>query len=63
MFLVVSTTQRKKLTQLQFAELLNIDSSYINAIKLGNVGVSFDVLFKLCEVLEITPKHLFDFRD
>ena len=25
--------------------------------------VSFDVVFKLCEVLEISPKALFDFRD
>ncbi len=24
---------------------------------------SFDVIFKLCEVLEISPKELFDFRD
>lgn len=34
-----------------------------SAIELGNVGVSFDVIFKLCEVLEITPKQLFDFRE
>ncbi len=32
-------------------------------VELGNVGVSFDVIFKLCEVLEITPRDLFDFRD
>ena len=37
--------------------------SHISAIELGNVGVSFDVIFKMCEVLEITPKQLFDFRD
>ncbi|MGN0733886.1 MAG: helix-turn-helix domain-containing protein [Emergencia sp.] len=27
------------------------------------MGVSFDVIFKLCEVLDVTPKELFDFRD
>ncbi|MBQ9832965.1 MAG: helix-turn-helix domain-containing protein, partial [Clostridia bacterium] len=27
-----------------------------------NVGVSLDVIFKMCEVLNITPKELFDFR-
>ena len=48
---------------LQLAELVNIDRSHISAIELGNVGVSFDVIFKLCEVLEITPKELVDFRD
>lgn len=48
---------------MQLAELANIDRSHISAIELGNVGVSFDVIFKLCEVLEIKPKDLFDFRD
>lgn len=51
------------MTQLQLAELVGIDRSHISAIELGNVGVSFDVVFKLCEVLGITPKELFDFRD
>lgn len=59
---VVYYRKRKKLTQLQLAELVEIDRSHISAIELGNVGVSFDVVFKLCEVLEITPKELFDFR-
>ena len=54
---------RKRLTQMKLAELVDIDRSHISAIELGNVGVSFDVIFKLCEVLEITPKELFDFRD
>ncbi len=60
---IVYYRKRKKLTQMQLAELVNIDRSHISAIELGNVGVSFDVIFKLCEVLEIKPKDLFDFRD
>ena len=60
---VVYYRKRKKLTQLQLAELVDIDRSHINAIELGNVGVSFDVIFKLCEVLDVSPKDLFDFRD
>ena len=48
---------------MKLAELVDIDRSHISAIELGNVGVSFDVVFKLCEVLEITPKQLFDFRE
>ena len=59
---VVYYRKRKKLTQLQLAELIDVDRSHISAIELGNVGVSFDVIFKMCEVLEITPKQLFDFR-
>ena len=60
---VVYYRKRKKLTQLQLAELVDIDRSHISAIELGNVGVSFDVIFRLCEVLDVSPKDLFDFRD
>ena len=59
---VVYYRKRKLLTQLQLAELVDIDRSHIIAIELGNVGISLDVIFRLCEVLEITPKELFDFR-
>lgn len=60
---VVFYRKRRRMTQLQLAELVGIDRSHISAIELGNVGVSFDVVFKLCEVLGVTPKELFDFRD
>lgn len=60
---VVYYRKKKRLTQLMLAELVEVDRSHISAIELGNVGVSFDVLFKLCEVLEIAPKQLFDFRE
>ncbi len=60
---IVYFRKKNKLTQLELAELVNVDRSHISAIELGKVGVSFDVIFKLCEVLKITPKELFDFRD
>ncbi len=59
---VVYYRKRMKLTQLQLAELIDVDRSHISAIELGNVGVSFDVIFKLCDELRVTPKELFDFR-
>lgn len=59
---IVYYRKRKKLTQLQLAELVDVDRSHISALELGKVGVSLDVIFKLCEVLDITPKELFDFR-
>ena len=52
-----------RMTQLQLAELLDIDRSHISSIELGNVGVSMDLIFKMCEVFGIKPKELFDFRD
>ena len=60
---VVFYRKRRKMTQLQLAELVGIDRSHISAIELGNVGVSFDVIFKLCEVLGVLPKELFVSRD
>ncbi len=58
---VVYYRKRKKLTQLQLAELIDVDRSHISAIELGKVGVSFDVIFELCEKLDVLPKDLFDF--
>ena len=60
---IVYYRKRKKLTQLQLAELADIDRSHISAIELGNVGVSFDLIFKLCEILDVKPRDLFYFRD
>ena len=60
---VVYYRKRERLTQLQLAELVDVDRSHISAIELGKVGVSFDVIFKLCEVLNVRPKDLFDFSD
>lgn len=50
------------LTQMQLAEKLDIDRSHMSAIELATVGASLDVIFKICSVLEISPKELFDFR-
>ena len=50
-------------TQLELAEMLGIQRSHISAIELGNVGVSMDLIFKMCEVFGIKPRDLFDFRD
>lgn len=55
---------RKKnyLTQMQLAELLDIDRSHVSAIELGNVGVSLDLIFKFCDKLNVSPSDLFNFR-
>lgn len=50
-------------TQLRLAELIDVDRSHMSAIELANVGVSLDVVFRICNVLDISPKELFDFRE
>lgn len=49
-------------TQLQLAEKVGIDRSHMSSIELAAAGVSLDVIFSLCDALDITPKELFDFR-
>ena len=60
---VVYYRKALRITQLELAERLDIQRSHISAIELGNTGVSFDLLFKMCEVFGVKPKDLFDFRD
>lgn len=55
--------KKKRLSQAQLAELADIHRTYVSAIELGKVSVSFDVLFKLSEVLETTPAKLFEIRE
>ena len=60
---VVYYRKKKRLSQTQLAELVDIHRTYVSSIELGKVSVSFDVLFKLAEVLEVPPSKLFDFRE
>ena len=60
---VVYYRKKKRLSQTQLAELVDIHRTYVSSIELGKVSVSFDILFKLSEALEVTPGKLFEFRD
>ena len=60
---VVYYRKKKRYSQTQLAELVDIHRTYVSAIELGKVSVSFDVLFKLAEVLEVSPNKLFEFRE
>lgn len=59
---VVYYRKKMRLSQTQLAELVNIHRTYVSAIELGKVSISFDILFKLSEVLGISPHKLFEFR-
>ena len=49
-------------TQIQLAEKIEIDRSHMSAIELAANAPSLDVIFKICDVLQVSPKDLFDFR-
>ncbi len=56
---------RKKqgLSQIQLAELLDISRTHMSRIETADCAVSLDVVFKICDVLSVFPKALFDFRE
>lgn len=60
---VVYYRKKKRLSQTQLAELVDILRTYVSSIELGKVSVSFDILFRLADALDITPDKLFVFRD
>ena len=60
---VVYYRKKKRLSQTQLAELVDIHRTYVSAIELGKVSVSFDVLFKLAQVLEVPVSKLFVIRE
>lgn len=60
---VVYYRKKSRLSQSVLAEFVDVHPTYISRIERGLVGPSFDVLFKLCDVLRIEPKQLFDFRE
>lgn len=60
---VVYYRKKKRLSQTQLAELVDIHRTYVSAIELGKVSVSFDVLFRLAQVLEVPVSKLFEIRE
>lgn len=60
---VVYYRKKKRLSQTQLAELVDIHRTYVSAIELGKVSVSFDVLFRLAQVLEVPVSKLFELRE
>lgn len=60
---VVYYRKKMRLSQTQLAEYVDIHRTYVSAIELGKVSVSFDILFRLAEVFGIPPSKLFEFRE
>ena len=55
--------RKKRLTQMQLASIVGVDRSHISAIEIGSVGISLDLIFKICEALDIAPAQLFDLAE
>lgn len=53
----------KDLSQSQLAEKIDISRTHMSRIENADCAVSLDVIFSICDTLEITPNKLFEFRD
>ena len=52
-----------KLSQSQLSEKVNISRTHMSRIEMADCAASLDIIFELCDALDITPKQLFDFRE
>ena len=51
------------LSQTQLAELVNVNRTHMSRIETADCAVSLDVVFDICDVLDVKPSKMFDFRD
>ena len=49
--------------KLNWQNFVDIHRTYVSSIELGKVSVSFDILFKLAEALDVPTSKLFEFRE
>lgn len=55
--------KQRDLSQFQLAEMVNISRTHMGRIETADCAVSLDVVFDICDALNVTPAKLFDFRD
>ena len=54
--------KQRGLSQIQLAEMVDISRTHMSRIEIADCAVSLDVVFEICDALEISPGQLFDFR-
>lgn len=55
--------KEKGLSQNALAELVNISRTHMSRIETADCAVSLDVVFAICDALDVPPMKLFDFRN
>lgn len=55
--------KQRGLSQLQLAEMVDISRTHMSRIEIADCAVSLDVVFAICDALQISPVKLFDFRE
>lgn len=55
--------KQRGFSQIQLAEMIDISRTHMSRIEIADCAVSLDVVFAICDALQIKPNKLFDFRD
>ena len=54
--------KERGLSQMQLAERIDISRTHMSRIETADCAVSLDVVFAICDVLNVKPSVIFDFR-
>ena len=54
--------KQRGLSQEQLAEAVNISRTHMSRIETADCAVSLDVVFSICDALQIMPSRLFEMR-
>ena len=55
--------KERGLSQEALAELVNISRTHMSRIETADCAVSLDVVFDICDTLNVPPSKIFDFRE
>ena len=55
--------KERGLSQMQLAEIVNISRTHMSRIETADCAVSLDVIFDICDALNVNPSKLLDFRE
>lgn len=54
--------KERGLSQSRLAERINVSRTHMSRIETADCAVSLDVVFAICDALEVPPEKLFSFR-
>ncbi|MBR6594440.1 MAG: helix-turn-helix transcriptional regulator [Clostridia bacterium] len=54
--------KEKGFSQSKLAECINISRTHMSRIETADCAVSLDVIFDICEILDVKPASMFEFR-
>ena len=54
--------KERGLSQRRLAERINVSRTHMSRIETADCAVSLDVVFAICDALEVPPEKLFAFR-